>query len=387
MNFRSRRMILGALITTAVVFSLSSVWAAGQGGSGPRRQMAEEVFKNIQVFKGVPADEFIVSMGFISNALAVNCTYCHSEAGGGGWDRYALDTDAAKRTSRRMVLMMNEINKTNFGGRQVVTCVSCHNGATRPKAVFNLAPYYSIATGDEPNDILRQAPGAPSADQVIDKYIQALGGTQRLAGLTSFSAKGTYLGYGEPEKNPLEVLAKAPGQRTVSIRTISGDMTTTYDGGSGWVRVPEPFSPLQLRVLAGTELEAAKLDVDLAFPAQLKQALSGWRGAVPTALGDRDVQVIQGQTATGSPVKLYFDEESGLLVRVVRHLKTPLGRSPRLMDLSDYREVAGIKMPFRLDIYQESGMGTIELTDVQPNVPVNAARFARPAPPARSETP
>ena len=380
--------VVRAIGTTAAIFVASVALVGGQAAPAQRQPMAEEVFKNIQVLKGVPADEFLASMGFIANALSVNCTYCHVGEGGGGWDEYAKDTDK-KQMARKMMLMMTAINKTYFGGTRRVTCVSCHNGANRPKTTTNMAVYYRATPTDEPDDILRQAPGAPSIDQVLDKYLAALGGAQRLAAVTSFAAKGTYLAYGEAEPRPIEIYAKAPTQRTEIIHTFSGDSTTTYDGRLGWMAVPEAFSPLPLRPLAGSELEGAKLDAALLFPGQLKQALSNWRGAIPATLGDHDLQVIQGNSASGLPVKLYFDDESGLLLRQVRYTETPIGRNSWQIDYDDYRDVGGVKMPFRWTVFWQSGQATVELTDVQPNAPIAAARFARPntPPPARPRTP
>lgn len=380
MTRRFSRTIPGAFGMTAVMFLLSVVLAGGQAGPAQRPPMAEEVFKNIQVLKGVPADEFMGSMGYISNALAVNCTYCHLGEGGGGWAEYAKDNDK-KVTARRMITMMNAINRTYFGGRRVVTCVSCHNGANRPKVTSNMSVYYGVPTTDEPDAILRQAPGAPSADQVLDKYIQALGGAQRLAGLTSFVAKGQYLGYGEAETRPVEIFARTPAQRAEVLDTGSGNSLVVYDGRAGWSAVPEAITPLPLRALTGAELEGARLDALLAFPGQVKQALTGWRGAIPAAMGDLDVQVIQGTMAGGFPVKLYFDDESGLLVRQIRYTETPVGRNTWQINYSDYREVAGVKMPFKWTLMWQSGKAEVELTDVQPNVPVDATRFARPAAP------
>jgi hypothetical protein len=320
-------------------------------------------------------------MGFMSNALAVNCTYCHLGEGGGGWAEYAKDNDK-KQTARRMILMMQEINQHYFAGRRVVTCVSCHNGANRPRVTTSMAVYYNAVPTDEPDEILRQAPGAPSPDQVLDKYIQALGGTQRLASLTSFIARGTYLAYGESEKRPVEIFAKAPDQRTAIVHTLSGNSTTTYDGRAGWIAMPEAYSPLPVSALTGSELEGARVDAVLSFPAGVKQALTNWRGAIPATLGDRDVQVIQGSSAGGFPVKLYFDEDSGLLLRQVRYTETPIGRNSWQIDYDDYRAVAGVKMPFQWTVLWQSGQATFELTDVQPNVPVDASTFVRPAPPA-----
>ena len=388
MKLRTSRPIGRALGTTAAIFLASVVLVWGQAAPAQKQPMAEEVFKNIQVLKGVPADEFLASMGFIANALAVNCTYCHVGEGGGGWDEYAKDTDK-KQTARKMMLMMTAINKTYFGGTRRVTCVSCHNGANRPKTTTNMAVYYRGTPTDEPDDILRQAPGAPSTDQVIDKYVAALGGAQRLAAVISFVAKGTYLGYGDAEKRPIEIYAKTPSQRTEIIHTLSGDSTTIYDGRLGWMAVPEAFSPLPMRALAGTELEGAKLDGALSFPGQLKQALKNWRGAIPATMGDHDVQVIEGLSESGLPVKLYFDDESGLLLRQVRYTETPIGRNSWQIDYDDYRDVGGVKMPFRWNVLWQSGQATVELTDIQPNAAIAAARFARPTapPPSRPRTP
>lgn len=386
MKLRLTRPVVRVYGTTAALWLATVTFVAGQAAPAQTPPMAEQVFKNIQVLKGVPADEFLGSMGFISNALAVNCTYCHVGEGGGGWDEYAKDTDK-KEMARKMMMMMNAINKTYFGGTRRVTCVSCHNGNNRPKTSTNMAVYYRAPLTDEPDDILRQAPGAPTTDQVIDKYLNAIGGAQRLAAVTSFVAKGTYLGYGEAEKRPFEVYAKAPGQRTEIVHTLSGDSTTAYDGRLGWMSVPEAFSPLPMRALAGTELEGVKLDAILAFPAQLKTALKNWRGAIPATLGDHDVQVIQGTTESGVPVKLYFDEDSGLLLRQIRYTETPIGRNTWLVDYDDYRSVGAIKMPFKWSILWQSGQSQVELTDIQPNATIDAARFARPAAPARPRTP
>jgi photosynthetic reaction center cytochrome c subunit len=374
-----------ALALMAAVFLATAAVRAGQAApaqAAPRPRMAEEVFKNVQVMKGVPVDEFMGSMGYISNALAVNCTYCHLGEGGGGWAEYARDNDKKVR-ARQMILMMNAINRTYFGGRRVVTCVSCHNGANRPKVTSDMARYYSAPTSDEPDVIARQAPGAPSAAQVIDKFIQAIGGAQRVGALTSLVARGTYLAYGEAEPRPYEVYASAPNRYATTTHTFSGDDTLTFDGTTGWHAIPDAISPITLAALTGAELEGARLDGDLLFAARLQTALTDWRGAIPSALGDKDVQVIQG-TMPGSqfPVKLFFDDESGLLLRQIRYTETPLGRNTWMLDYDDYRDVSGVKVAFKRTVRWQSGQAEIELTEVRSNVPVEATRFARPADPA-----
>jgi photosynthetic reaction center cytochrome c subunit len=381
MKFGSRRTILGAMGTTAVCL-LGVALAAGQTGPEQRPLMAEEAFKNVQLLRGISVNQFMEAMGFFSASLGANCTFCHVSESSGSWEKYADETEH-KQTARRMILMMAAINRANFGGRRVVTCYSCHRGDERPKVTPNLAEVYGTPPPEEPDEILEQAPNAPSADQVLDKYIQALGGAQRLASHTSFVAKGTYeAAYGDREKRPVEVFAKTPGQRTTIIHTLGGDSITTYDGRAGWIAAPATDMPVPVLALSGGDLDAAKVEADLSFPARVKQALSEWRVGFPTTIDDHEVQIVQGTSAGRFAVKLYFDKESGLLVRLVRYSDSPVGLNPIQIDYADYREVSGVKMPFRWTTTWLDGRSTIELSEVQRNVSIDAAKFARPAPPA-----
>ena len=123
----------------AIVISLS--WVAAIIGQAqttvPRAPMAEEVFKNVQVLKGIPVDQFMGTMGIFASALGKNCSECHGIESGGNWELYAKDTPL-KQTARRMVLMVKQINDANFGGRQMVTCYSCHRVQARPKVMPSL---------------------------------------------------------------------------------------------------------------------------------------------------------------------------------------------------------------------------------------------------------
>src|SRR5215207_7770177 len=193
MRYGSMRwFIVGA---TALAIGLSgAVLKAGQQPRAPRQQLAEEVFKNIQVLKGMPVDEFMGTMGFLASATGLNCTDCHVDESGGSWARYA-DDNALKMATRRMLVMVNTINRTNFGGRQVVTCNTCHRGSRKPNVMPSIDRLYGEPPPDEPGDPFTPVAAKLSVDQVLDKYIAALGGAQRLAALTSFTAKGTHLGF------------------------------------------------------------------------------------------------------------------------------------------------------------------------------------------------
>jgi len=373
--------ILGMGAGTLLVLLAASVSpASGQAPAQQKPLMAEDVFKNVQVLKGIPVNQFMETMGFFSAALGYNCTNCHGDEVLGNWAKYADDTPV-KRTARRMVEVARTINKTLFGGREAVTCYTCHRGSPTPKIVPSLMEQYSEPPADDPDEveISRRGPTTPTADDILDRYIQALGGAQRLAGLTSFVGKGNYDGFDSYHgKVAVDVYAKNTGQRTVIVHTQNGESITAYDGRNAWIMGPDkPVSVLEL--VPGGDLDGVKLDADLAFPGRLKQALTGLRVGFPTTvIDDREVQVVQA-TAGGSRVKLFFDKQTGLLTRVVRYSKTVVGPVPTQIDYSDYREVAGVKMPFQWRLTWTDGQSMYSLNEVQPNVAIDPAKFGKPA--------
>jgi outer membrane lipoprotein-sorting protein len=320
----------------------------------------------------------MATMGFFSASLGETCTDCHSAESGGNWDKYA-DDNPHKETARRMIGMMNAINKTYFAGRREITCYSCHRGVERPDVTPNLADLYGPPPSKEPDELREPLGKGPSADQILDKYIQAIGGAERLAKLTSFAAKGTYQGY-QDEKYPVDVFAKAPNQISTVIHTAAGDSTTTYDGRAGWIAGPATERPVALIELTGGDLAGARLDAAQWFPAQIRQALTQWRAASSAIVDGREVQMIQGSGDGRYPVNLYFDSKSGLLARMVRYAESPMGLNPTQIDYADYREVAGVRLPYRVTVTWLDGRSTTEFSEIQPDVAIEAARFAKPAP-------
>ncbi len=377
-----RRLILGALATIALwVLNIAS--AAGQ--TAPAKQlMSEQAFKNVTVLKGIPVDEFMDTMGFISASTNYNCIDCHTEPKvEGDWSVFADETPR-KGVARRMILMVQAINKTNFGGARVVTCYTCHrNVQGAPKITPSLADQYGEPPTPDPNEveIRRQAPGEPSADQIFDKYLQAVGGAQKAATITSIVFKGTYQGYAEP-KAPVDIYVRAPNQRTMIVHTDGGDRTTTFDGSSGWMAAPPADKPFPVIRYSNGDLDAVRLDAVLSFPAGIKQAITKPL-AGSSSIDDKDVVVVQGTANSGrSSIKLYFDKQSGLLVRQVRYADTIIGRVPIQVDYSDYRDVAraGVKLPFHVITTWTDGRSDVLLTSAETNVAIDAAKFNQPSP-------
>jgi hypothetical protein len=366
-----------SLFCGVAVVSLLSVSVMGQAPAADSGPTADQVFKNITVLRGLPVDQFMGTMGFYASATGLNCTDCHTSESGGDWAKYADDTPL-KQQARRMQVMMQTLNKTNFGGRQVVTCYTCHRGISRPNVMPSLDALYSEPPPDEPGDPFVQAQGQPSADQVLDKYIAAIGGAQRIAGITSIVAKGTYIGFDDADKVPLELYARAPGQRAFIVHGSLGNTTTTFDGRTGWIQAPPTDKPVPLYQITGQELEGVKFEAELMFPARIKQSLTNMRVGLPLYLGEREVQPVQGNTPGGGTVTLNFDTETGLLARMVRYGESPVGRLVTRVDYDDYRDVNGVKMPFRWTVRWLSGRSTYEMSSIQANVAVDAARFAKP---------
>jgi hypothetical protein len=263
----------------------------------------------------------------------------------------------------------------------VVTCWTCHRGRDKPLVTPTVDTIYTPPT-IEPEDVFRQAEGQPEPDPIVDKFVNAIGGAQRWAGITSIAGRGNSLGFGGfGGGGKVQFYAKAPDQRTTVIEfenaTRRDANTRSTDGKSGWVKTP--LSVLGEYQLIGEELEGARFDAQITFLGRIKQLVRNLRTGLPATLNDREVQVVQGETATGMVVTLYFDTQTGLLSRVVRYSKSPIGRVPTQMDFSDYREVRGVKIPHKWTFAWLDGRDSIELQDVQVNGPIDAAKFGRQA--------
>jgi hypothetical protein len=352
----------------------------------PRPLMAEQVFKNVQVLKGIPVKEFMETMGFFAASLSLNCSDCHSQAAASNWANYADDIPIKQQT-RRMIVMVNAINKANFAGAPNVTCFTCHRGSPRPKVIPSLAQQYAAPPDEDPDEIEPLAVARPgmTAEQILDRYIQGVGGAAAAARLTSYTAKGTYEGFDSDfEQVPAEVYATAPNMRATVTRFRAGEGVATFDGREAWTAGPQDLTPVSPMPLVADSLAGARLDAQLAFPGLIKQVLTDWRTGFPALrIDNRPVDVIDGRTPEGTRVKLYFDRETGLLVRSVRHSKTAVGTVPITVVYSDYRDVpaVGVKLPYTWEVVWTNGRGTFKMTDLQPNVRIDAARFGRPTPP------
>jgi hypothetical protein len=352
---------------------------AGVAFAQAKPQMADDVFKNIKVLKGLTVDEFMGTMGLFSAALNVCCGDCHVGAGGSNpqWEK----DPPRKLVARHMVDVMNKINKESFGGRQVVTCWTCHRGTTPPATTPAIDAIYSDPV-PMPADVLPQASAGavvPSADDIFQKYINALGGVDALSKITSYSGKGTSTTFGADQINPAEIYAKGPDKYVTIVHQREGDMIRTYDGHDAWVVLP--LTVTGEYQLTASAAEGGKLDGELAFPGNIKSFFSTWRVSYPANIDGHDVNVVQGSGPLGFLATFYFDKQTNLLTRMVRYATSAVGRVPTQIDFADYRPVAGVMMPFKRTYGWVSGREEYTLTEIKANVAVDEAKFIKPPAP------
>jgi outer membrane lipoprotein-sorting protein len=327
---------------------------------------AEQVFKNIQVLKGIPSDQLQPAMQFIAASLGVECAFCHTQ---GAFDN---DDKKPKLAARKMIQMQMAINKESFEGHTAVTCNSCHRGSHDPVAI-------PIISDEEPKPAApAEGPNAaarPTADQILDKYIQAVGGAEALQKISSRVEKGKV--NIRDRQLPVEIFAKAPDKRFTISHGPNGDSITATDGHIGWLANGD--RPAQ--EMSEADNNVFKLDAAFRLPTDLKQIFTQFRVGRPDKVADKEVNQLIGIRQGQPPVRLFFDAQTGLLVRMVRYTETPLGRNPAQVDYADYRDSGGVKIPYQWTIARPAGRFTIKVDQVQDNVPIDDAKFTKPATP------
>ncbi len=364
-------LAVGGIVIRSAKAQSPSAAAPASGASAPKK--AVEQFKNIQVLKDIPADQLIPAMQFITASLGVECEFCHVEGA------FEKDDKKQKVTARKMMEMMFAINKDNFEGHREVTCYSCHRGSTDPvgtppvMAEMTMPGMGEAKKSEDNHDEGADARASgPTADQLFDKYLKAVGGAAAIDKVTSRVMKGT-ITFGD-RNVPIDIYSKEPDMRVSFTHTPDGESITAFDGHEGWLGAPKR----PVHEMHGPDIDAAAMDADLHFAAHLKGMFSEAQVRGTEKIGEHDAYLVVGRREGKTPLRLYFDAQSGLLVRLVRFGETPLGRLPTQIDYADYREVSGVKIPFIWTLARPGGRFTIQVSEVKQNVPVDNSKFAKP---------
>lgn len=328
---------------------------------------AGEFFKNVQVLKDAPSDQLLPAMQFITSSLGVQCSYCHVE------NAFDKDDKKTKQTARKMMRMMLDINAANFEGKQAVTCNTCHRGNPKPLAIPMIAESQPRLLSEAEPVNQPNPPNLPRAEDVIAKDVAAVGGEAAITKLKSLHQQGTFEAGGH--QFPAEIFVQTPDRIAVVTHWPGGDGSSTFDGHIGWIAFPGR----PLRSMTTADVDAARIDADLHFAIDIRKAFSEIRAEKEAKVGDQDTVKISGQRQNLPPIEMYFDKQSGLLIREVRYGQSPLGQNPTQIDYSDYRDVAGVKLPFHWTSSSPTGRFTIQLESAEPNAAIPENRFEKPA--------
>ena len=372
MTLGANRMLLTSYVAVTVL-ALSAIYGAQSAQPLtpiPSPKTTEQVYKNIQVLKGVPADQLIPAMQFITSSLGVQCDFCHLE------NAFDKDDKETKQTARKMMRMMFAINKDNFGGHKEVTCYACHRGAHKPVAtpVIGEEPV-QLAPEEKTNHEEGIATSLPNADKIIEKYLQAMGGADGVARISTRLQKGT-LTVGTAQF-PVEILTKKPANRVTTVRFPNGDSVTGFNAQVGWLSTPGRG----VHEMSSAEVDASQMDAYPQVAMDLRQIFRELRVQQQEKVDGRPSYVVLGIRENHPPVQLYFDQESWLLIRLLRYVDTPLGLNPAQIDYADYRQEGGVMTPFRWTVARPGARFTIQIDQMQQNVPIDDERFAKPAAP------
>ena len=360
------RLSVAAVVLGGASIAFAQVSPANEG------KTAEQVYKNIKVLTGTPANELNQSMHLMKGATGMDCLYCHIER---EWEK---DVKPAKEVARAMIVMMKDINTRNFGGRQVVTCNTCHNGRPVPAATPVLPVF-------EPTEAAK--PALPTVDHVLARYVEALGGEAALRRVTSRVITGTQFiptgpGGTVPTPAAVERYQKAPNFAVTTYRAPAYAISQGFDGTTGWAQdqAGHVTAPIAL------DIARAGRAADFYEPLNLKRQYSEIAVRGIERVNGRDAYLVVGIPPKDKPESLYFDTQTGLLLRKQTVLPTPIGDSPYQTDFDDYRDTgSGVKFPFLIQMNpatprtELAPAATLRITKVQDNAPIDEAKFVKPA--------
>jgi hypothetical protein len=360
----------------------------GQSASRPAEQgaakTAEQMFKNIQSLKGVPSDELIPAMHYFNASLGVECNFCHVVEPTLAFEK---DDKEDKKAAREMIAMTRGINKASFDGNLEVGCSTCHNGHVRPTPIAPAAE--EPQTGSRPA-VAQAQPGQqpqppapvqqsaaaqqlPTADQIIDAYQTAIGAKAALQKFTSMVAKGTVsTAQGTIQ---LELDRKAPNLYSASSVFPNGLTSTDgTDGSVAWNKSERGVTEMNGYPLRGM-LIVSRFDRDLAPTANYATI----RVVGTDTVNGHEVYVVRGTFKDPSYTeRLFFDRQSGLLLRRITFQRTLFGFLQDISNFSDYRDVQGVKVPFTVLHSPPGQVSTIKFDKIEFNLPIDDSKFTRP---------
>ncbi|HSB07945.1 MAG TPA: hypothetical protein VLM38_00425 [Blastocatellia bacterium] len=251
--------------------------------------------------------------------------------------------------------------------KRIVTTVS----------LFAAIAVAALAQGaqQKPATDAKPAGAMPTADQIIEKYVEAIGGKAAVEKQTSRVQKGSFELAGIGATGTLEIYEKAPNKSGTVVNVNGfGVIQEGFDGKVGWSQNPQEG----LREKAGAELAAAKLDAEFFKPIRLKELYPKLVVKGKDKVGEREVYVVEATPVESSVETFYFDTQTGLILRQDTERESPQGKQAIQSFMENYKEVDGIKLPFTLRTVTPQFTINIKVEEVKHNVPIDDAKFSKP---------
>src|ERR1044072_6463724 len=211
---------------------------------------------------------------------------------------------------------------------------------------------------------------APTLEQILDKYVQALGGRASLEKVNSRASKGAFTSVHLKTKGPIELYAKAPNKwLMVLVAQGYGNYRRGFNGTVAWEKYPG-------RDTAGNLSGFSKRDAEFYLPLKFRETFPKVALKDNEKLGERETAVLEAP-GEGNPQRWYFDNESGLLLR--SETRSLSGKTLESVDYDDYRVVDGVKEPFNIRIVDRDGTDfNIKLSELEHNRLIDDASFDKP---------
>jgi hypothetical protein len=345
--------------------------------------------KNVKLLGDVPVSQFIPIMNYFAASLGRRCNFCHVN-NNGQWD-YPSDAKPEKNTAREMIKLVLDTNKRLQGLKlDPIACYTCHRGRNNPQSVPTLplalpspppanaggGATGAAAPGAAPQASPAATPALPTADDIFNKYTEAIGGQGAIGKLSSRVAKGT-ITQANGNSFQFELEQSGPDKFHLMVTTPQGSLERGFDGKTGWEKTARG-----VREISGSELANFRAANSLFSFINLKDQYARPPRVRKDKLNDKDAYVVDGQTTDGRRMRLYFDATTGLLLRRMTFLTTIIGLIPDQVDFEDYRDVDGVRFAFvGRSATTEAGNPTSArtFTEVKVNVPVDEAKFKMPA--------
>ena len=341
-------------------------------------------FKNIQVLtdlKGQPPSQLYNAMQFMAGSLSVSCNFCHVSEHG------PFDSDAkrTKQIARKMIQMTRAINANSFGGQQMVTCNTCHQGSLHPnvvptpwyKTAEQVAEYNQVAGANSAasaSAVAQVAPASektaaslPSVDQIIERYRQAVGATEQ----KSLRLKGTNLVAvaGNFTPVPCEFDFSFPDQVLVSQGAPGSESKLIVNGEHVWRATPQGDIALPAAQASGFRGRLQEF-------VPVKDLLSGVAAKVSgvETIGGKNYYVVEANLPVGLD-KLFFNENSGLLYKSRLETATALGTKVEEQTFEDYRNVNGVMLAFLITNHYMEEESVYRISSAETNVALAPTMF------------